>query len=326
MRLLYCYVHFLNRDGNPEPYRGLEKIEFNFSTADRFSYDFETNTLTRKERTRPLPEGFWTDDPSDGTGTNLYNINVISGENGSGKTTAIRYLIDLLDGIHAAADPTVKDRDRMAKLGVAGNRSLLLFEEAGEKVLIDYDPFTAEPGKTFSMKGLSKDGLHIFHSRSWRKFMPKSKLQRTKVIFLTNALNQYDYKRNLLELNEQLRDNFIYDASVGAPIGPDVDRYFPFEVYKQVLYVFDKKQANKRLAYKTQIPELIFPHALRIMLRIELLEKLFSKHDSQSYYMNNSDLSEQLGILCLAAFVENTCRSAEVSSHTLFDIMSMPAN
>ena len=289
MRLLYCYVQFLNEQGQPASYRGLEKIELNFSAVDRFSYDPQTNTVERKARFCPLPEDFWLNDPT-GTEktTNIYNINVISGENGSGKTTAIHYLIDLLDGIHAAADPAVKDRDRMETLSLAGNRTLLLLEEAGKQYLLDYAPAAYENVHRFETRGFSEDRLQIFHCGEARKHSGKRNdglesfsalLGRTKVVYMTNTLSQLDYERHIGERNERLRDFFVYDASLGSTIGPDIARFFPYEVYKQVCYVFDKNQAEKHLAYRERFPELIMPHALRLHLRLEILNKVFPKND-----------------------------------------------
>lgn len=330
MRLLYCYVHFLNDKGKATPYRGLKKIEFNFSTREKYSYDFDTNTLTQKDRKCPLPENFWfcdlprdseADDPDKASDekkaegkTNIYNINVISGENGSGKTTAIHYLIDLLDGLHAVADPTIRDMDRMEKYRVIENRTLLLLEEAGKQYLLDYTPVEAESSRGLRLQGFLEDRLQIIHCRKRQnssgelderleKFL--ALLGKTKVIFLTNTLSQHDYERHIGEKNERLRDFFVYDISLGSMIGPDVTQFFPYEVYKQVCYVFDRDQAKKRLAYKNRIPELVLPHALRLRLRTELLEKVFPTEDSPQWNGNNRDLSLLLGRLCAASFVEN---------------------
>lgn len=64
VRLLYCYVRFLDKDGKATRYRGLSHLEFNFSATDKFSYDPAATTLRRKERESPLPEGFWRVDKS----------------------------------------------------------------------------------------------------------------------------------------------------------------------------------------------------------------------------------------------------------------------
>ena len=319
MRLLYCYVHFPDEEGIPAPFRGLEKLEFNFSTVDRFSYDIETNTLTRKDRTCRLPKNFWSDDLSQKTKTNIYNVNVISGQNGSGKTTAIHYLSDLLDSIHAAADPTVKDRDRMVKRGVAGNRTLLLLEEAGEWFLIDYVPLIMDRGKALQTEGLSEEKLYIFHIKSWQDFSDNteqvnealSALLRAKVIFLTNALSQHDYERNQGERNNRLRDCFVYDASIGSTVGPDIAKFFPYEVYKQVCFVFGRKQ----LVDIEKFPELVLPNSLRLQLRLELMEKFFPKVDSYRRVGDNSNLALQLGKLCVAAFIQNLRRFTNFNSH-----------
>ena len=318
MRLLYCYVHFLNENGKAVPYRGLKKIEFNFSAADRFSYNYETNTLIRRGRRSPLPDNFWSDKLSQDAETNIYNINVISGGNGSGKTTSIHYLIELLDSLHAAVDPSVTDSGRKERNGVSGNRVLLLLEEMGKQYLIDYTPFKEAQSGDLQAEGFPDDGLHIIHCKSWCDFSenPKeaaeaiSALLKTKLIYLTNTLSQQDYERSRGEENRRLRDYFVYDVSLGSIIGQDIARYFPYEVYKQVCYIFDRTQVEKRLSCRERIPELVMPHTLCLHLRQELFENaLFSNVFSQQT-LSSLKLPNLLAALCAAAFAENLNRLA----------------
>lgn len=90
--------------------------------------------------------------------------------------------------------------------------------------------------------------------------------------------------------------------------------------------MFDRKQAAKRLTYRERIPELIIPHALRVRIRIDLLDKLLSQPESLSCFLNNRSLPEQLGTLCAAAFIENLCGLAAVSSQMFFNSVSAPSN
>ena len=94
MRLLYCYVAFTDREGNVKPLRGMKELELNFSPTYVYRYDVASDTLCQFPRETPLPDQFW----ANGTpATNICNINVIAGMNGSGKSTAIQYLMDLVN-------------------------------------------------------------------------------------------------------------------------------------------------------------------------------------------------------------------------------------
>lgn len=122
MRLLYCYSEFYNSQGKPAPLRGLDRIELNLSTDQVFSYDSNAHRLTVANRPLPLPDGFWenrlpgddaaNDRPSE---SSIYNINIVAGKNGTGKTTVINYLTDLLSyvyrGIHEAEEETRESRE-----------------------------------------------------------------------------------------------------------------------------------------------------------------------------------------------------------------------
>ena len=89
MRLLYWYTRFLNSQGEQTKYHGIEKFELNFSRDTKYHFNKETYELTETPYSTPLPDNFW-GDPL------LYNVNVIVGENGKGKTTVIHVVLDTL--------------------------------------------------------------------------------------------------------------------------------------------------------------------------------------------------------------------------------------
>lgn len=326
MKLLYCYILFLDDKGKEKEYRGLHHVELNLSAADRFVYDRKANILRREERKAPLPAHFWSAPDTAPDYRNIYNVNVIAGENGSGKTTAMRCVMNLLDFLHGAADQAV---DKSQWKGF-GHRALLLLEENGRKYLLDYAPAGWTGKKPMRTEGFSEQEAHIFSCRNWKEFAePKNAagkaiaalLLKTKVIYLTNTLTQYDYERHLGEKNERLRDFFIYDASVGSTIGPEIAQFFSYEIYKQVKYVFDKRQAAIRRALKDRVPELKTPNALRLRLRIEqyqeafysfirpiVREELASGKSRVPIPPECLDLPTLLGVLCAAAYADNLGR------------------
>ncbi len=317
MKLLYCYIQFLNDKGEPSPYHGQDKIELNLSTTNKYSYNIEKNELWQKDRETPLPADFWSDNNTGLKHSNINNINVIAGENGSGKTTAIRCIMNLLDFFHAAADINV-NRDRWNKpQGIAFNRSLLLFENKGSMYLLNYVPESQSENNPANpeMKGFTTVHPLVFSCHSWKEFANAQDpyrnaianlLKKTKIIYLTNTLTQYDYEQHIEEQNERRRHYFIYDVSLGSVIGENVGKFFPYEVYKQVKYVFDKNQVKKR----SNIPEFTMPHKLQLQLRLDEFKTACSTFGFPSINEITSnqktyDLTAPLGLLCVASFITN---------------------
>lgn len=314
VRLLYCYVKFLNADGEDAVYRGLRELEFNLSPVSTFSFDRLSSTLSCEERKSPLPEHFWDPNNASGAGgTNIYNVNVICGENGSGKSTAMHYLIDLLDGLYAAVEPQVDDRDRMQKLGVSDNVALLLLEDEGRRYLLHYSPH-AYGRETYHLRGFPEPEPEVCTCHSWQELAEASSeastqitrlLRKTKVVYLTNTLNQHDYERHVGGRNERLRDYFVYDASIGATIGPDVSQFFPYEVYKQVKYVFDPHQKDIRDAVEDSQHVLKLPTALRLCPRVDLARGYTHSEKWINDLCVERSPSHLLGALCAVSFADN---------------------
>ena len=93
MRLLYWYTRFLDENGNPQKYHGLDEFELNLSTDTKYHFDANTSVFTQEPYKTPLPEKFWGDKP-------LYNINAVVGNNGTGKTTVIHTVMDTLQEVY----------------------------------------------------------------------------------------------------------------------------------------------------------------------------------------------------------------------------------
>ena len=138
MRLLYCFVEFKDRNGKVMPLRGMKELELNFSATDVYRFergsDGDLGILHRDRRDTPLPENFWANNTKQTT--NIYNINVIAGMNGAGKTTAIHYLIDLLNYIYHGFGLTLSEQDRRVRHDPFNHQNLLLFDtEDGLRIL-----------------------------------------------------------------------------------------------------------------------------------------------------------------------------------------------
>ena len=298
MRLLYCYVAFTDREGNVKPLRGMKELELNFSPTYVYRYDVASDTLCQFPRETPLPDQFW----ANGTpATNICNINVIAGMNGSGKSTAIQYLMDLLNYVYHGFGQTLSDQERFVRNDPTDNRNLLLFET--DENLFILDLWHGEMRSQLHTEGFEKQPL--LKSRKEAQAL----LQRMKIINLTNTLTRRDYLLHVGSKNERLRNDFVYDCAIGATIGPDVEQYFFYEVYKQVKYLFDSHQMKARKNLKKTIPELRLPRVLRLHPLWRKFEKpiegIIGKEFLEVSLFSQFYLSVQLAVLCLVSYVEN---------------------
>ena len=305
MRLLYCYVSFTDRDGNEKPLRGKKKLELNFSATDVFRFekgsDSIPDALHRSRRGKQLPEQFWANGMAT---TNIYNINVIAGINGSGKTTEVHYLIDLLNYIYHGFGRTLSEQDRRVRHDPFNHRNLLLFDTEDGFRILDFQ------------NNQTRQGLHLEGFQEPPRFLDREEaeklLQEMKVVYLTNTLTQRDYELHVgVDENERLGNNFIFDATLGATIGPEVGQFFTSEVYKQVNYLFDPIQFKKRKKLEETIPELLLPRALRLRPLVKPFEKELNNFTGQEHGEAGADsfsrisLPVQLALLCAASYVEN---------------------
>ncbi|MBR3381441.1 MAG: WD40 repeat domain-containing protein [Clostridia bacterium] len=335
MKLLYCHVDFYNRAGEPGDFRRLHDIDLNLSSTHVFSYDSKKNALSASPRKTPLPENFWANGEEK---TNLYNINVVAGSNGSGKSTIINYLIDLLYYVYLDYGAKKTNIPDSARFDVSPNHNLMVFEEAKKLYVLDLEPSGTriEPGFLCLFDGKDElsplpEGIEacaVIHGR--RDESPAANafnkcIKGMKVIYMMNNPTQRDYERNLQRQSGGLRSYFVYDCSLGANLGGGTAQFFPYEVYKQVRYLFDGNQMKIRNNVRKLIgndpdknDEFVMPAALRIRPRIDMLndgaaQKLLpslkdfdpENAEEKKAFINNTALNELLGALCCRAFAEN---------------------
>lgn len=75
-----------------EKYRRFIDAGFNFSSVIRLEYDKENRILKNISDNFFLPDGFW--------GENISNLVMIVGNNGSGKTSLMQYIIQVFQKLH----------------------------------------------------------------------------------------------------------------------------------------------------------------------------------------------------------------------------------
>lgn len=331
MKLLYCHVEFLDTNGNKKGFRGLEQIDLNLSATHVFSYDGHEGILCKRLRDKPLPENFWANGDTE---TNLYNVNVVAGKNGSGKSTVINYVIDLLYYIYLDFGRQQTNIPESARFDVEPNYNLLAFEENGLLYVVELLPDGSTRQKlevlqVYEGNGAKRDDAtaRIIRGRdddSEEADEFNKLFKATKIVYMMNNPTQRDYERNLNRQEGGLRNYFVYDCSLGANLGGQMAQFFPYEVYKQVKYLFDGNQAKirteieKRIKKELQKPdELVMPRALRLRPRINMLEDGLIQKLTPSFptdVTNDSlpskyKLNEMLGELCCRAFAENVAHA-----------------
>lgn len=322
MRLLYCYVAFTDRSGNPKPLRGMSELELNFSTTDVYRYETppgeKYGVLRCYKRTTPLPENFWGNGDSP---TNIYNVNVIAGVNGAGKSTAIQYLMDLLNYVYHGYGQGLSDRERYIRHDPSDNLNLLLFDtDKGLRIL---DLRQGEAEDQLCLKGFLITPM--FLSREEAEYL----LQRMKVINLNNTLTQRD---SVLHSGNdtRLRNSFIYDCTLGAALASSTEGYFSYEVYKQVAYLFESHQVEVRRNLQDQIPELRLPRALRLHPLEHRFEEMISaitdidEPKAIEAYLRQFSLPRRLALLCAVSFLSNTIGLTEIKARRLPILLSIP--
>ena len=89
MKLLYMYFKY--RDNYKRIFE--DGIEFNFDSETRFRC--EGNVLKKIDGVGPLPKGFFSVLPENGTSPVVDSVSVVAGGNGAGKTSIVEVLLDL---------------------------------------------------------------------------------------------------------------------------------------------------------------------------------------------------------------------------------------
>lgn len=221
MELIYLYI---------SNYRRLENIGFNFCRDIRIQCDWEKGEFD-VTAADCLPDAFW--------GDNISNLVMIIGNNGSGKTSLLHCLIDILcepmgnRWLHGQAVLVFRENNRLFYYSSGEKKDFVLKKSAVKKT--EYK----------EIEKVNKETMGIC-------------LRGTKLMYMTHSLTWEDFLRN--QNQRSGRYDFLYDCSSGALVQSDarldVNRelhgknnkymdlgsYFIYEQYKQIKFVFDRKQ------------------------------------------------------------------------------------
>ena len=297
MRLLYWYTRFLNSKGSDRKYRGLTHFEINLSTTERFHFDSGDSQFISASLEPPLPSGFW--------GGNIYNLHVLTGNNGAGKSTIMNYIMDTFHELY---------RRELKSL----DETVFVLEIEGESFLV-YLP------------GYSKSREKLFAPMEQYYFMPGElpahhrildAIDRTKLIYLTNTLSEADDRRvREYDFHDHIRYHFIYDCSTSGVMrfnekddcyanqtGDLLRLYFTNEQYKQVKFVCDREQYRHLRELQKNGKPVPVPKTLHLTIR-ESSSFTSELTDVMGRIQAQCSLSEQIAlrlcIACLSTYISN---------------------
>lgn len=311
MRLLYWYTCFLDSSGKPTEHHGIEQFELNLNTDTKYSFDRETRIFSKEPLKTPLPHGFWGRKP-------LYNINVIVGSNGAGKTTVLHSMMDTLQELYNCKIESNNETIILVEYKEKKSCKRLIIHLNGKASGISQFP-----------DSLNKISFKIGPIDPNNSFIQL--VNRTKIIYITNTLSQLDDARyqRMHDLSQHIyksylekhfaREEFIYNCSLCGIIRQDMDSdsvknrdllssFFINEYYKQVKCVFDRTQYEHLVTLKKKGINVPIPEKLTItMHKVSSINGL--SFNLYQYKNNSSHVSQQIAyrlcVLCFITFIRN---------------------
>lgn len=240
MQLIYVYI---------DEYCAFHQVEFNFSSEIHLSFDEEKSVVTVSESQSTFPKEFW--------GKNIRSLTAVVGNNGAGKTSLMQYIIDLFLEAHGGRS--------------INSRGILIFSE--DNVLYVYHSIAWETPPDIVI-----NSKKYYHAQLLKQFNLEP-LCKTKLIYLTNILTRRDSTRN--QWYKSSRTTPFYDCSAGSVFMSDtandanqtsratsvssaeLETYFLYEQYKQIKFVFDRRQHQictglKAMNYPVPVPERLY--------------------------------------------------------------------
>lgn len=257
-KILFVYTEFINNNGESRDYRGFSELSLNFSTDMHFSY--QDGVLIVNKLEKPIVSDFF--------GDRIYNITSLVGDNGSGKTTILHYIMQLLKKLY---EGEYCENDFV----------LLAIEWNSQKYILEYH------GKSQQNLKKTPEG---FKYMTINDLGIKKLLSTTKLIYLSNTLTNSDLelvrpqpiKENDRYVNLfHFRYDFLYNCSTASLMVENCQNdssgqfklvseylkcFFLYEQYKQIKYVFDKRQYD----ILKELEEKNYPVPVPKQLTIEL--------------------------------------------------------
>lgn len=257
MELVYLWI---------EKYGCLTLTGFHFTHSFKVEYNKEVSTLTiagssTETAERLLFQG------------NITNLSVIVGDNGAGKTSLLRGVIDFLatyeeHGLLESFVGVFYDRD-LAELNI--------YSFNIPKVIV-----LSDECKTTAVNIMDINGF-------------REKIKKTKIIYINNVLDLHDYSYRKL--------GHVVDASIGGLIRSDylnskekyhidsnenpVLNYYNNEVYRQLSFIYEYKPNEKDSIIPFRLPEDLKVSVLRSGDRFNDVIGDLEKHNRAQYDSEN---------------------------------------
>lgn len=293
MEITYLYIR---------KYRNLENIELNFSSEISVKYAPTSNQLYFDCKPNPLPKNFW--------GENICNLTMIVGNNAAGKTSIMHYLISICQNLFSSEQPLADG------FIVLRQKKKLYYYEISLNIKTQ-KPLECVIAKNLIAENFSLDDMDYETLQNIFKSV--------KMIYFTNTLSFTDYERTQRTDGRRLKP--FYDCSVGGLMYSDsisdvnqalrasynytseFQTYYTYEKYKQVKFVFDKRQhkileALKKDGYPVPVPDCLYidlfvDNQLRFLIdrkhsnlytQVDWDKKFFPT-ESEAYYNNINNIN-----------------------------------
>ena len=200
MEIVYLYIH---------DYRRFKQQNINFGSEYIFHYDDKTNELN-VEKNHLYIDKFYNQNGHD----NILNISAIIGENGTGKTSVLEYLIGVLH-----------DSFKL------GNNDLIIIKEQEKFFLISTKDIKINESI------IKKNILNLKNEQSFSKF-------NYQIIFLSNIFNGESNFHNNLEIFN-ISTDYLVNQNNNNEFNTDVFSLFKNEeVKRQLKFLLDVR--NKK--------------------------------------------------------------------------------
>ena len=304
MRILYWYTRFLDKSGNSSRYHGLEEFELNLSIDTRFHYDYKNHCISQSKEGPTLPINFW--------GNGIYNVSVLTGDNGAGKSTIINCMINTLNTLYNSAK---RDCDESAHLE---NETVFIIEYSEHRFIAHIPGCSKSPQIDCSNAEMKycRMGKHEFDSLI-------DEIRHTKIIYLTNTFSETDDVRaRFSSHSNHIRYHFLYDYSTcGVMRHNEFDdcrsektndlllTYFSNEIYKQVKFVCsDKREILNKLRNKhlpVPIPDTLSVTIQSPQFILKDDQSLSSFYSFLSKINSENKIAYRFCISCFDSFIGN---------------------
>ncbi|MBK8564119.1 MAG: AAA family ATPase [Saprospiraceae bacterium] len=279
MEILYVWI---------KKYKNIEKQGFNFSPKWRFNYDPETGKLDVEDRQDKVIDNFF--------GEHISNVTAIVGENGSGKSGILEFILDVL-------------------FSFKGDYNLVLITDRTIFIPKDW-PFTID--EKWDFKSLFDE--NTFQTKRFNPIHDKTpiygkweyKAKETQLVYFSNFLSRKNESNFKIEYHKDVSTDFFIENDLkeyGYGLTPDalldkIDILRFEDTKRQLKLVIDFYNDLQFDFIPTEISIQINNVDYNILAsRIKSLSSLYEKHCGDDTFYSNNNIQSFIRNLCVGIFL-----------------------